>query len=208
MAAQFQFVMRSGPTIDKVFPLEGQEVSIGRESVNTVAINDVEVSRRHARMELRGNAYVIQDLGSTNGTFVNGQRVVGTQVLNPGDTVSLGEGIVLTFESAFDPNATMMSSKASKPVAPSPAATAVAPTPFQQPAAAPVPPVYSGQVPSGPDPVAPAKGKKKFPIWLIIVILALVIICGCIAIFFIIDQFNWWCSVVPFLVPMLGGTCG
>ena len=202
MAAQFQFVMRSGPTVGKVYPLEAQEIFIGRDSANLVAINDAEVSRKHARMELRGSAYVIQDLGSTNGTFVNGQRVGGTQVLNPGDSVSFGEGIVLTYEAAFDPNATMMSAKAARPVAP-----------VQRPAPAPAPvpaptPVYSGQVPAGPvPPMAPAPAKKKFPVWLIIVILIVVVICACVGIFVLIDQLNLWCKVVPFLVPMLGGVC-
>ena len=88
----FGFVMRSGPTVGKVYPLEAAEISIGRDSSNMVAINDAEVSRRHARMELRGSAYMIQDLGSTNGTFVNGTRITGLQVLNPGDTVAFGEG--------------------------------------------------------------------------------------------------------------------
>jgi hypothetical protein len=218
MAAQYQFVMRAGPTIGKVFPLEGPEITIGRESTNAIAINDVEVSRKHARMEMRGPAYVIQDLGSTNGTFVNGQRVTGVQVLNPGDSISLGEGIVLSYESAFDPNATMMSANIDRQTPP----TAVTP----MPAAAPVPynpppepvpytppppiepvPVYSGQIPSGPAPVAPAPARRRFPVWLIIVVLALLVICGCIAFFVIIDQLNLWCRVVPFLVPMLGGTC-
>ena len=199
MAAQFQFVMRSGPTVGKVYPLEAQEIFIGRDSANLVAINDAEVSRKHARMELRGSAYVIQDLGSTNGTFVNGQRVGGTQVLNPGDSVSFGEGIVLSYEAAFDPNATMMSAKAARPVAP-----------VQMPPPVPVPapaPVYSGQVPAGPVPMAPAPAKKKFPVWLIIVILIVVVICACVGIFVLIDQLNLWCRVVPFLVPMLGGVC-
>lgn len=205
MAAQYQFVMRSGPSVGKVFTLEASEITIGRESTNGIAINDVEVSRRHARMELRGSSYVIQDLGSTNGTFVNGQRVLGMQVLNPGDSVSLGEGIVLTFESIYDPNATVMSAKAVPPPPPASAATAIAAAPVIPP-----PPVssYSGQVPSGPVPAvsAPVK-KKKFPVWLIIVLILLLIILCCGAVFFIIDQFNLWCRLVPFLVPLLGGTC-
>jgi pSer/pThr/pTyr-binding forkhead associated (FHA) protein len=197
MAAQFQFVMRSGPTVGKVYPLEAQEIFIGRDNTNIVAINDAEVSRKHARMELRGSAYVIQDLGSTNGTFVNGQRVGGIQVLNPGDSVSFGEGIVLTYEAAFDPNATVMSAKSARPVAP-----------VQRPAPAPAPaPVYSGQVPAGPVPMAPVPAKKKFPVWLIIVILLLVVICACVGFFVLIDRLNLWCRVLPFLVPMLGGVC-
>jgi predicted component of type VI protein secretion system len=203
MAAQFQFVMRSGPTVGKVYPLEAQEISIGRDNTNIVAINDVEVSRRHARMELRGSAYVIQDLGSTNGTFVNGQRLSGIQVLNPGDTVSFGEGIMLMYEATYDPNATLVASsaRAAKTMAPvrRPAPT---PTPISVPA-----PAYSGLVPAGPVPVAAAPAKKKFPVWLIIVILLLVVICACVGFFVLIDQLNLWCRVVPFLVPMLGGVC-
>jgi predicted component of type VI protein secretion system len=225
MAAQFQFVMRAGPTIGKVYPLESPEISIGRETTNTIPINDVEVSRKHARMELRGPSYVIQDLGSTNGTFVNGQRITGVQVLNPGDSISFGEGIILTYESAFDPNATILSSRAARPdivpptqVAPQPIApqpiTPQPMAPVQAQVPAPVPmqmepePMYSGQVPAGPVEPMPAATRRKFPIWVIIVILALVVICGCIAFFVIVDQLNLWCSIVPFLVPLLGGSCG
>ena len=212
MAAQFQFIMRAGPTVGKVYPLEAPEISIGRGSTNIISINDVEVSRRHARMELQGASYLIQDLGSTNGTFVNGQRVTGMQVLNPGDSVSFGEGIILSYESAFDPNATMMS--AAKPPRPTTtAAPAPAPAPMPAPAisgpaqAAPAP-VYSGQIPGGPAQAAPLPAKKKrFPIWIIILILILLAICACAVFFFAIDRFNLWCRVLPFLVPLLGGTC-
>jgi pSer/pThr/pTyr-binding forkhead associated (FHA) protein len=213
MAAQYQFVMRSGPTVGKTFPLDAQEVTIGRDAVNIVAINDGEVSRKHARMELRGAKYVIQDLGSTNGTFINGTRVSGMQELNPGDTVSFGEGIVLVYESIGDVNATILSSKPTAATVQKPApvsvptpAPAPAPTPAPTPAAA---PVFSGQVPAGPVPLPPepVKAKKKFPVWLIILIVLLVIILCCVGFFIAIDQLNLWCKVLPFLVPLLGGTC-
>ena len=213
MAAQFQFVMRSGPTVGKTFPLDAQEVSIGRDAVNIVAINDAEVSRRHARMELRGSAYVIQDLGSTNGTFVNGTRISGMQVLNPGDTVAFGEGIVLVYESVGDVNATILSTRIPQVTVQKPSPIPVpAPIPTPAPIRTPAPayaPVYSGQVPAGPVPMPPeaAPAKKKFPVWLIIVILLVMIICGCVGFFVVIDQLSLWCKVVPFLVPLLGGTC-
>ena len=209
MAAQYQFVMHSGPTIGKVYPLEAQEISIGRDATNTVAINDAEISRRHARMEMRGSAYVIQDLGSTNGTFVNGTRISGMQVLNPGDTVSFGQGIVLAYEPVMDENATMLSNKAPQMVVPK-AALPTAASPMPAPVFAPVPaPVYSGQVPAGPVPMPPldAPSRKKFPVWLILVIVLLVIICACVGFFVVIDQLKLWCKVLPFLVPLLGGTC-
>ena len=206
MAAQFQFVMRSGPNTGKIYPLEAPEIIIGRDASNGVAINDAEVSRKHAKLNLHGSAYVIQDLGSTNGTFINGQRITGTQVLNLGDTVSFGENIVLMYEAAFDPNATVIaSSQAPKTVAPV-RRPVPAPSPAPAPAPAPVQ-AYSGQVPAGPAPMAIAPAKKKFPIWLIIVILFLLVICACVVFFLIIDQFSLWCQVLPFLVPLIGGTC-
>jgi predicted component of type VI protein secretion system len=165
--AQFRFVMRSGPVVGKVFPLEAQEISIGRETTNMIVINDVQISRRHARMELRGPTYVIQDLGSTNGTFVNGIRISGMQVLTPGDAVTFGEGIVLTYESTTDLNATLLSSMPPQTVvqrpapAPTPAPTPAAPPTFRPPPA----PVYSGKVPSGPMPPAasPAPAPRSTP---------------------------------------------
>jgi hypothetical protein len=205
--AQFRFVMRSGPAVGKVYPLDAQEIYIGRESTNSVVINDAQVSRRHARMELRGSAYVIQDLGSTNGTFVNGTRISGMQVLNPGDMVAFGEGILLAYDSAMDMNATVLSTKPPQTVVQRPApAPPPAPAPVFRPAPA---PVYSGQVPAGPVPMPPAAapGKKKFPVWIIVLIILLLITCVCVGFFLVIDQLNLWCKVVPFLVPLLGGKC-
>jgi len=209
MAAQFQFVMRSGPNTGKVYPLEAPEIIIGRDANNGVAINDAEVSRKHAKLSLHGSAYVIQDLGSTNGSFVNGQRVTGTQVLNPGDTVSFGENIVLMYEAAFDPNATVVGSagpKTAVPVRRPAPAPAPAPSPVQVQ-------VYSGQVPAGPAPVAAAPAKKSGGKTVIIILIAIVVclILACIAAFVWVDADKTgarWCTF-PFSIigQMLGAVC-
>jgi pSer/pThr/pTyr-binding forkhead associated (FHA) protein len=212
MAAQFQFVIRSGPNTGKVFPLDAPEIIVGREASNRVAINDAEVSRKHAKLTLHGSAYVIQDLGSTNGTFVNGQRITSTRVLNPGDSVSFGENIVLGYEGIVDPNVTVIASaplpKTAAPIqrpAPAPVFTPPVPAPAYTP---PTPtPSYSSRVPAAPLPAESLQEKKKFPIWVIIVITLVVLICACVGFFLIIDQLNLWCNVVPFLVPFLGGSC-
>ena len=215
--AKFQFVMRSGPTPGKVDPLEGSEVSIGRDNSNALPIADAEVSRKHALMELRGSAYVIQDLGSTNGTFINGTRITSPQILNPGDIVSFGENITLLFESVVDPNATMLSSSNPPPTAagvkkPTPVRPSIPPVTSEPVAATPQPaPVYSGQVPAGPLPAAPAKKTKVGRIVLIIV--ALIVLCAilaCIAILVYIDSDKTggrWCQWLPFIVRAVGGVC-
>jgi pSer/pThr/pTyr-binding forkhead associated (FHA) protein len=138
--AQFQFVMRSGPTPGVTFPLEGDQLTIGRDSSNGVAVNDPEVSRKHARLSFQGGKYVIDDLGSTNGTFVNGQRIAGPVVLKPGDVVSLGEQIVLMYDAInMDPGATVAVSRKSVQAPPPMPSSAPAQAPASQPAYVPPP---------------------------------------------------------------------
>jgi len=64
-------------------------VCIGRASDNDIRIKDSTVSSHHAKIVTFYNASYIEDLGSTNGTFVNGKRVK-KHTLNPGDIISLG----------------------------------------------------------------------------------------------------------------------
>ncbi len=170
MAAQFQFVMHSGPNTGRIYPLEAAEIIIGRDASNLIAINDAEVSRKHAKLIQQNSTYVIQDLGSTNGTFINGQRITTSQELKPGDTVTLGENIVLMYETGFDPNATVISSAQSlKTVAPvqkplpTPApAPAPIPTPAKPPSTAPVE-VFTSQAPAGPVSKVAYSRQEKIP---------------------------------------------
>ena len=64
---------------------------IGRGEESHVFLPDYRLSRRHAEVEQRIDGFYIVDLGSTNGTFLNGQRVNGEQRLADGDLISLGD---------------------------------------------------------------------------------------------------------------------
>ncbi|NUM45398.1 MAG: FHA domain-containing protein [Anaerolineales bacterium] len=102
MATQsFQLVMRAGPSIGKVFPISKGEMHIGRDISNEIVINDAEVSRKHVRIVIQAGEVIIEDLGSTNGTFVNEQRISGPYTLVAGDTLQLGEHVLLVFEAAL-----------------------------------------------------------------------------------------------------------
>ena len=142
MASQFQLIMRTGPTPGAAYTLEGDQLMIGRDSTNEIVINDAEVSRRHARLTFQGGKYVLEDLGSTNGTFVNGQRLAGPRVLKAGEVVSFGEQIVLVFEVvSIDPGATVMSPRAAAvPVASRPTLISSPPPPTE----------YAGSIPASP----------------------------------------------------------
>ncbi len=70
-------------------PLDGRPVTIGRAADAEVVISDALVSRHHARLAPRGGHLVLADLGSTNGTRVNGE-VVREAVVGPGDRIEMG----------------------------------------------------------------------------------------------------------------------
>jgi ABC transport system ATP-binding/permease protein len=63
---------------------------IGRDNTNQVVLDHPSISRRHAEISRQGNGFALRDLGSANGTFVNGQRIVGWISLNAGDVIQVG----------------------------------------------------------------------------------------------------------------------
>jgi len=194
MASQFQLIMRQGPTPGATFTLEGDQINIGRESSNEIAINDAEISRRHARMTFQGGKYVLEDLGSTNGTFVNGQRLAGPRVLKAGEVVSFGEQIVLVFEAVVnDPGATVVSPRAA-------AAVPSVPKPSTPP---PPPPAdYVGSVPASPassSPISEPAPKRTNIMPVIIGVVVLFFLCLCAGILWYIDTNYLWCTFFPFL---------
>jgi hypothetical protein len=194
MASQFQLIMRSGPTPGAAFTLEGDQLTIGRDSVNEIVINDAEISRRHARLTFQGGKYVLEDLGSTNGTFVNGQRLAGPRVLKAGEVVSFGEQIVMVFEATnFDAGATVVSPRAS------------AVPPVSRPVMPPPPPPveYVGSVPASPmPPIASGNGiniRRPTPVFIFVGVGVLLFICMCVAFFWWVDANFLWCTFFPFL---------
>ena len=107
--ATYQLIMRSGPTPGKEFPLEKDEIYVGRDVANDIVVNDPEVSRRHARLTIESGSYLVEDLGSTNGTFVNGQRLTRPHLLRPGEMLQMGENVGFAFEAQpYDADATMV----------------------------------------------------------------------------------------------------
>lgn len=86
----------TGPWLNRLFPIEGVLV-LGRAPGCEVLLDDDSVSRRHAEVERSGAMVVLRDLGSANGTSVNGEPITEETVLHPGDLVQLGV-VELAFE--------------------------------------------------------------------------------------------------------------
>lgn len=97
------------------FPLENEEVTIGRGEENTIVLNIAEVSRAHSALTKVEEGYMIRDLGSTNGTFVDKKEIGGKYLLKPGDTVMLGDAIYMKYMAEPDPETTLVSSRSKEP---------------------------------------------------------------------------------------------
>ena len=92
MTAQFTFL--SGARIGQVETFRKAYIGLGRHPLSDVRFDvdrDLDVSSRHAGIVRHGETFVVRDLGSTNGTFVNGARISGDVVLADGDVIGLGQ---------------------------------------------------------------------------------------------------------------------
>jgi pSer/pThr/pTyr-binding forkhead associated (FHA) protein len=79
--------------ISELFVKEGM-ITIGRHSDNTIAIDHFAISRYHARIDKAGNDYIISDLQSTNGTFVNSEKITSPRILANNDVILIGKHVI------------------------------------------------------------------------------------------------------------------
>jgi diguanylate cyclase (GGDEF)-like protein len=91
-----RLVVLAGGNVGAVYAVAHGTV-VGRGTTATIQIESEEISRKHARIIEAPNGWAIEDLGSRNGTFVNGGRLTGPHALVEGDKIEFGAGIVLRF---------------------------------------------------------------------------------------------------------------
>lgn len=156
MAAPLQVVIEDDAGRRQVVPFVGDEITLGRSSDgNTVCLAERNVSRRHARFLRVNGAVFLEDLGSANGTRVNGERLTARRRIRPGDLVQIGdydialEGAEERTRASEKPTAEMPA--AAPPPQPAPARAAEAAALAPAPAAAAVP---APRPPAGPPPSA------------------------------------------------------
>jgi pSer/pThr/pTyr-binding forkhead associated (FHA) protein len=74
-----------------VVPFVREEITIGRQEGNTIRLTERNVSRRHARLMRQNGHVVVEDLGSSNGTRINGERISGQSTVKDGDLIQIGD---------------------------------------------------------------------------------------------------------------------
>jgi pSer/pThr/pTyr-binding forkhead associated (FHA) protein len=227
-----RLVVRRGPQPNQAYELNKDIVALGRDITNDIVINDPEVSRHHCRLTRTPTGYTLEDLGSTNGSFVNGQRLTGARQLVNGDMIGLGETVTLVYEGGIvqtpispSQQETMIGSSAQPgpfEARPAPARQEPAYRPAQQQ------PAYQQQPYGGPpqpqqEQYAPAQPYAEQPYeyyeyeqeqgsnntrLIAIGCGCLVVLCifAIIVIGFIIDYLNLWCDV-PLMPDLFNLQC-
>lgn len=206
-------VVERGPVPAMQFNLTAEQTSIGRNAGNQLVLADPEVSRRHARVIRRADGYAIEDTGSTNGTFVNGQRISHMTLLQDGDTIDLGDTVRLRFLAPF---------AAAIPSAPADEPKAVGADPSNR--VDPNPPAYQPPPPIQPQPanweidsaaefqlppVPVTAGQKRGRGWLLGCGIPVALLLVCAGTFLILDAYDQgrllYCGALsPFFEVILG----
>lgn len=90
-----RLIVRQGVNPGAIYPLRAETNTIGRSEGLEVTVRDTLISRRHTRITLRDGAYLIEDLLSANGTFVNGQKLTAPRPLKDGDQIAIGDTVLI-----------------------------------------------------------------------------------------------------------------
>jgi hypothetical protein len=112
----------TGANEGHVYPIAFLDTSIGRADDVDIRLHDRSVSRRHARVIHRGLSYFVEDCGTTNGIFVNGQKVKRARQLTTGDVLELGHTMLRFEEGERAPEERTVIQKMPEPPPPAPAA--------------------------------------------------------------------------------------
>ena len=212
-SAALMLTVERGPNAGERIPVK-DTITVGRQADNTLTIADDSLSRHHARFEFQGNTLTVTDLGSANGTRVNGRPITGSQPLAPNDLVEFG-GTALRVQAEGG---------ATTQVADAPFFAATPPqygaSPPPAASFAPNPGPYAPQQPNAPGfapapgqyvpPPTPPRSKSSVPLILGIVGIV-VVLCLCIGVGGIVlvsRAGGGGSAATPTTIPLFGGGGG
>jgi len=157
-AAFASFLVRSGGLMGQRLPVKTPVVNLGRADYNDIVLPDPSISTSHAKLQRREGVWVLVDLDSTNGTFVEGEQVKGEAPLGPGAMVRLGD-VQLLFEPVDEKQGVLKGGGTQVLRAPHSSAPPAPPAP----AAPPGPPASPARPAPPPPSAAPARPGAAAP---------------------------------------------
>jgi len=205
MSESSRLVMSQGPQPGQTFTLDQERITLGRDPSCEIAISDPQVSRQHARITRQGEMIVIEDLGSTNGTFVNGMRLTNPHTLINGDVIGLGDAATLTYYGvsiatteplARQPTVSAMPPRP-EPLSPLPPQAA---PPLDYTTTPPPPPAYAAAPPP-----AKALGQEKDSktgLWVGCGCLTLLLACVAVGLFLWFAPASFWQALIDLGIPV------
>jgi pSer/pThr/pTyr-binding forkhead associated (FHA) protein len=171
MADYAELVVQRGPEAGRGYMLVRAVLTVGRDPGNDIVIGHPEVSRQHTRIVRQGDQVVVEDMGSTNGTFVNGVLLKGPHALTDGDVLGLGDAVTLVYRAVEASAARTVVEQRAAPVAPA-----------AKPARAEAPQAAAPPTPAAPEKEA-EQGKGAGRRWITCGCVALVVACVAVAAF-------------------------
>ena len=199
---QFQLTVQKGPQPGKVYLLLTDAVTIGRDPMADISLNDPEVSRQHLRLTRTASGYVVEDMGSTNGTFIDGEKLDADTPLSltDGQTISMGSGVTVLYQTPAPEEPA-----ASEPVWADESFDAFAPDLYEPeeletavPEFAHTPPLSEQAAPAVPSasktPLVPSGGgehQQKRRRNITIAVVSLILLCCCCLLFVLSAYFYW-----------------
>lgn len=95
MAVIMRLVIIKGPDVGREFPLDARTTVLGRQADAAICLDAKAISRRHAQVVRKDGSYIVEDLGSSNGTFLDGKRIDRPVPLTEGNTLQIGPYVFL-----------------------------------------------------------------------------------------------------------------
>lgn len=191
-----QLVVRQGAHVGKVFSLGRRPVVLGRDEKADISLPDPEVSRLHARISWFEAQYVVEDLRSTNGTYLNGILLRVPKPLNHGDQIAMGQ-TVLEFEwlAGEPPHSAVTQTQILPSEQPRPSVTAephsVTQLPSSTPLATPSPPAATPQAPQAQGESSSGLGRCLLIGCGCLVLLTLLIVGAFVFVWFTSPEWMW-----------------
>lgn len=198
-----ELLMKAGPTPGRIIKLQDSELALGREDSNSIVIADVEVSRKHCRIYYEGGVFMIEDLGSTNGTAINGARISHPHLLKQGDILKLGDNVTLEFQMPEAGSGYATADAHATPPRGTPRPTFEQEPMKAQPLAPNMERGVSRKQSSGAAPSSESPRSRKRPSVFMIgcAIVVLIAMCAFVGIWWYIDTYapEYYCYLLPFL---------